>query len=87
MHLRNAGGACLKLPWFPKYKIQQKFHGLILTLFRIFSRPMFYCMRYCEMFLNPKMDMQKKVTLDGFGFRADPREHFVKNATLNKNQL
>ena len=36
---------------------------------------------------NPKIDMQKKVTLDGFGVRADPREHFVKNATLNKNQL
>ncbi len=36
---------------------------------------------------NPKMDMQKIVTLDGFGVRADPREHFVKNATLTKNQL
>ncbi len=31
---------------------------------------------------NPKMYMQKIVTLDGFGVRADPREHFVKNATL-----
>ncbi len=33
--------------------------------------------------INPQMDMQKIVTLDGFGVRADPREHFVKNATLN----
>ena len=32
--------------------------------------------------------MQKTVTLDGFGIRADPGDHFVqKNATLNKNQL
>ncbi len=37
--------------------------------------------------LNPKMDMQKIVTLDVFGVRADPKEHFVKNATLNKKQL
>ena len=37
--------------------------------------------------INPKMDMQKIVTPDGFAVRADPREHFVKNATLNKNQL
>ncbi len=29
--------------------------------------------------------MQKIVTLDGFGVRADPRDHFGKNATLNKN--
>ena len=36
--------------------------------------------------VNPKMDMQKIVTLDGFGVRADPREHFVKNAILDKNQ-
>ncbi len=28
--------------------------------------------------LNPKMDMQKIVTLDGFGVRADPRDHFGK---------
>ncbi len=35
-------------------------------------------------FVNPKMDMQKIVTLDGFAV-ADPREHFVKIATLNKN--
>ena len=33
---------------------------------------------------NPKMDMQKIVTLEGFGVRADPKDHFVKNATLNK---
>ncbi len=33
------------------------------------------------------MDMQKIVTLDGFGVRGDPREHFVKNATLSKSQL
>ena len=26
---------------------------------------------------NPKMDMQKIVTLD-FGVRTDPRKHFVK---------
>ncbi len=31
-----------------------------------------------DMYINPKMDMQKIVTLDGFGVRADPREHFVK---------
>ncbi len=37
--------------------------------------------------VNPKMDMQKIVTLDGFGVRKDPREHLAKNATLNKNQL
>ena len=36
--------------------------------------------------VNPKMDMQKIVTLDGFVVRADPREHFVKNTTLDKNQ-
>ena len=30
------------------------------------------------MHFNPKMDMQKIVTLDGFGVRTDPREHFVK---------
>ncbi len=24
---------------------------------------------------NPKMDMQKIVTLDGFGVPADPRDH------------
>ncbi len=29
-------------------------------------------------FFNPKMDMQKIVTLDGFGVRADPRDHFGK---------
>ena len=28
------------------------------------------------------MDMQKIVTLDGFGVCADPSEHFVQNATL-----
>ncbi len=28
--------------------------------------------------INPKMDMQKIVTLDGFGVRTDPREHFVQ---------
>ncbi len=33
------------------------------------------------------MDMQKIVTLDGFGVRADPRDHFGKNATLNKSQV
>ena len=32
--------------------------------------------------LNPKMDMQKIVTLDGFWVRVDPREHLVKKATL-----
>ena len=37
-------------------------------------------------FINPKMDMQNIVTQDGFGVRADPRECFVKNATLNENQ-
>ncbi len=26
---------------------------------------------------SPKMDMKKIVTLDGFGVRADPRQHFV----------
>ena len=36
---------------------------------------------------NPKMDMQKIVTLDGFGVRVDPRDHFGKNATLNKSQV
>ncbi len=36
--------------------------------------------------LNPKMDMQKVVTLDGFGVRVDPRDHFGKNATLTKSQ-
>ncbi len=35
--------------------------------------------------INPKMDRQKLVTLDGFGVCVDPREHFVKNATLSKN--
>ncbi len=29
-------------------------------------------------YINPKMDMQKIVTLDGFGVHVDPREHFVK---------
>ena len=38
-------------------------------------------------YVNPKMDMRKIVTLDGFGVHADPGVHFVKNATLNKNQL
>ncbi len=37
--------------------------------------------------VNPKMDMQKIVTLDVIGVRTDPRGHFVKNATLIKNQL
>ncbi len=31
--------------------------------------------------INPKMDMPKIVTLDGFGVRTDPRDHFGKNAT------
>ncbi len=31
--------------------------------------------------------MQKIVTLDGFGVGTDPRGHFVKYATLNKNRL
>ncbi len=35
--------------------------------------------------INPKIDMQKIVTLDGFGVRADPRDHFGKNATLTKS--
>ncbi len=33
--------------------------------------------------INPKMDLQKMVTLDGFMVHADTREHFVKNATLS----
>ncbi len=33
-------------------------------------------------FINPKMDMQKIVTLDGFGIHADPREHFIKKTQL-----
>ena len=37
--------------------------------------------------LNSKMDMQKIVTLDGFGVCADLSEHFVKYATLNKKRL
>ncbi len=28
------------------------------------------------------MDMQKIVTLDGFGFRADPRDHFGEIPTF-----
>ena len=39
----------------------------------------------CPVPINPKMDMQKIGTLDGFGVRADPGEHFVKNATLRVN--
>ena len=35
-----------------------------------------------DAYFNPKMDMQKIVTLDGFGVGADPRDHFGKNATL-----
>ena len=37
--------------------------------------------------VNPKMDMQKIVTLDGCGVCADPRDHFGKNATLNNSQV
>ena len=33
--------------------------------------------------INPKMDMQKIVTLDGFGVRADPRDHFGKKRNFN----
>ena len=36
-------------------------------------------------YVNPKMDMQKIVTLDGFGVRVDPRENFVKNATYTRS--
>ena len=31
--------------------------------------------------------MQKLVTLDRFGVRTNPRKHFVKIASINKNQL
>ncbi len=48
----------------------------------IFADPIIYILR-----VNPKMDMQKIVTLDGFGVCADPRKHFAKNATLNKNKF
>ncbi len=37
---------------------------------------------FLNFFFNPKMDMQKIVTLDGFGVRADPREHFVKKVNF-----
>ncbi len=32
--------------------------------------------------INPKMDMQKIITLDGFGVRADPRDHYGKKTQL-----
>ena len=42
-------------------------------------------MKLSESFpLNPKIDMQKIVTLDGFGVYADPGKHFVKNETLTQ---
>ena len=50
---------------------------------------MFYTRRihlpniYLTRVINPKMDMQKIVTLEGFGVRTFCK----KNATLNKNQL
>ena len=34
--------------------------------------------------INPKMDMQKVVTLDGFGVCADPRDHFWKKNTQKR---
>ena len=41
-----------------------------------------HCMLDLENCINLKMDMQKIVTLDGFGVRAEPREYLVKNAAL-----
>ena len=40
------------------------------------------CQPCVKIRFKSKIDMQKIVTLDGFGVRVDPREHFVKNATL-----
>ncbi len=37
--------------------------------------------------LTLKWICKKIVTLDGFGVRADPRDHFGKNATLNKRRI
>ncbi len=43
---------------------------------------MYHCAEHCNQCINPKMDMQKIVTLDGFGVRADPRKYFVKKTQL-----
>ena len=49
---------------FPVFFWMHPFHGMSLTAF--------------IMSINPKMDMQKIVTLVGFGVRVDPGEYFVK---------